>query len=130
MSNNNEAKWRRILYEHRLSPETNIIYPRLVHVLCNDQELDEDDVPNFSTYTDKIHAKIQRLHELGIFHGDLNNTNIVINNQEIYFIDFEYTCYIQDINIPFFSNFLELTENGFDSTIDGCLKREMDMFLL
>ncbi len=50
-------------------------------------------------YKTKIFQLITQLHELGIFHGDLHASNIVLNplTNEVRLIDFETCCFIKDI---------------------------------
>ena len=126
-----EAAWRKILNYHSLSPpvgERDL--PRIIDILRKEQGLDEDDYPVFdrgTTMADAVVLKIDRLHKLGIFHGDLNLTNIVSDNGFVRFIDFEYTCRIEDINLVEVAKFLELESYGYPETVEGALARERDM---
>ena len=137
---NEEKYWRNILYPLKLSPKFGDNKLKTLHKqLCIIQNLDDiDDIPNVlnSKYAKIIKDKISLLHSYGIIHGDLHIDNIVIDdNDDILFIDFETTKYINNDSAPKkyhldfkkASDFLELKLNGYDLTIDGLLKRELDM---
>jgi tRNA A-37 threonylcarbamoyl transferase component Bud32 len=85
-----------------------------------------------------INNKIQKLHSLGILHGDLHSNNIVINQDmnEIKIIDFGESKFISEIKkdkdkyIQYFNNFWEPTEwiGSEITSIDGLLEYEFKMW--
>ena len=124
-----ETKWRRILHPYGLAPLEGAILPLFYDLLCKQQGLDVDDdpTPDFRMYKAQIQAQIDKMHSLGIFHGDLHWKNIVFDGQKPLFIDFEYTTKITDMDLEFVDSFLELEANGYEKSVTGALAREREM---
>lgn len=123
-----EKKWREAL-PRITAPPTTERYPPLFDILEAEQGTDDPTILG-TRWEKPIREKIVAMHELGIFHGDLHIQNIVVIDNEPYFIDFEHTTKIKDINkkkLKWFVEFLELEEYGYPKTIEGIIARENEM---
>ena len=123
-----EIKWRKILVGIA-APPTIERYPLLFDILEEEQKTDDPKILG-TIWEGPIRQKIRKMHEMGIVHGDLHIQNIVVIDNKPYFIDFEYTMKIKNIDeekIRWFSEFLELKEYGYPETIEGILDRENEM---
>lgn len=76
----------------------------------------------------KIDDLIERLHELGLIHGDLHARNIVVNPETgvVRLIDFEHTQYLDEINYEEVSAFWG--EDPPFTTEDQFLQHEYEMY--
>ena len=130
-----EDDWRNILSEQNISPKPGIFFEKMWDRLNKEQGLEKDNIPVVPDYMEiKIRDKIEKMHNMGIYHGDLHGGNIVITpDDDILFIDFEYTCYItdiikNDIVLDFFTYFLEPDVYDIQNDIKGLLELEMILF--
>jgi RIO-like serine/threonine protein kinase len=63
----------------------------------------------------KVAKVVERLHELGIYHGDLHLGNIVIKNDQILLIDFEATYYLEEFTYwLFFKDYITSKKDFLD----------------
>lgn len=74
------------------------------------------------TFKNLIDEQIEKLHSIGIFHGDLHTSNIVLNPEtnDVRIIDFGESRFIDDLNaddIDYFNEFLDPT-NKFENIYD------------
>lgn len=77
---------------------------------------------------EKIVDKVRRLHQLGIFHGDLHDENIMISNEEPFLIDFGESVRIQDIDsdyIKYYNNRWDELEEVPAENLQDLLNHEM-----
>jgi tRNA A-37 threonylcarbamoyl transferase component Bud32 len=74
-------------------------------------------------YRDLIIDKIRSIHNLGIYHGDIHEENIVIRGNDVRIIDYGTTRFISDIdNLDFY----ETAEGLIPSSIEELLRLELE----
>lgn len=69
---------------------------------------------NMQRLCKKIGSSVGKLHKLGIIHGDLTTSNMLLKNDKIYFIDFGLGFYSKKIEDQ--ATDLHLLEEAFNST--------------
>lgn len=125
--------WRKKLVKRSLSLDGET-HRLLANVLVKEQGLDYDEIPKLSgtKYERPVLCAIKKLHDLGIFHGDLHIYNIVLDDSDnVKFVNFQSTILIKDIIkgdvLDEICDYLTIEDYGYNRTKGHILLRELSM---
>lgn len=93
--------------QHHIGPKI-ISYDKYNKVMVMEpleMTLDEVDPDEIDLYDTDIPNKIQDLHDLHLFHGDLHPGNIMINYGKVYLIDFDQTVHFDEIDPTYIAKY-------------------------
>lgn len=62
--------------------------------------------------------KVEKMHDMGIFHGDLHERNVVLSRDEPYIIDFGMSEFIKDMNTELIDNWYKPKGKTVQSYLD------------
>lgn len=63
-----------------------------------DRSLDYEARENLAPHQEQIEKLVRKLHEIGVYHGDLSEDNIVVKNGVVKLIDFGCSCFLAEIS--------------------------------
>ena len=141
-SDNDEIKIWKYLYEKNLAPEVvDYFYVGDIMFLISEKAGYSFDILYDSTdlipinLRDDIISSVNKLHDIGIVHGDLGFQNILLSGTDILFIDFDRSFYINDMpegRIEYLYEFLGINDEFEDTgeqiviSLDILIKREIN----
>lgn len=135
---NKESQITQILAQHKVAPKLLLLRPTLDNKFIIKIEkypttlLDYfDNDGDIKQYIPEIKRQIEKMHSLGIIHGDLHGNNIVINpdTNDVRLIDFGKSYYIHEIDDDVIDELnVFLKPYPFFRHIDDILRFEFEMY--